>query len=291
MECLVALFVLVVAVAGPLVYVLYASGQAEQRERPFKWLALKYRARLQAGMFRQPRVRIRHGAGWIHITRSTSSGRVMLEFTLPWREGEFSLEVFSDDSPPEIASAQEVQLGEHGFRSQYRVRTSNVERGRRFLTEMVQWQLHKLRHLWGNDHVHLILHRRQLLIRKALPLDPRLDLEPALLLVLDLFGMVQLAHAEGITFLEDTPQVLENVHCQMCGDTILEDMVVCTRCKTPHHGDCWHYVGRCSTYGCAETTYVAVHAAQRNIEPPHEPELRQNGKFLPDAARTQREGL
>jgi photosystem II stability/assembly factor-like uncharacterized protein len=44
------------------------------------------------------------------------------------------------------------------------------------------------------------------------------------------------------------------VFCQVCGEEIGPDEVVyCQNCSTPHHLDCWNYVGWCSTYGCGCT--------------------------------------
>jgi hypothetical protein len=38
--------------------------------------------------------------------------------------------------------------------------------------------------------------------------------------------------------------------CPVCG-TALGDLVVrCESCKSPHHAECWKYVGQCSTYAC-----------------------------------------
>jgi hypothetical protein len=38
--------------------------------------------------------------------------------------------------------------------------------------------------------------------------------------------------------------------CLVCG-TGMDDVVVrCELCKTPHHAECWTYVGQCSTYAC-----------------------------------------
>lgn len=42
-------------------------------------------------------------------------------------------------------------------------------------------------------------------------------------------------------------------HCQVCGDMLDEadpGLVTCTRCGTPSHGECWDFVGRCSTFAC-----------------------------------------
>ncbi len=39
--------------------------------------------------------------------------------------------------------------------------------------------------------------------------------------------------------------------CKVCGEPILGgQMILCAVCKTPHHRDCWEYVGACSIYGC-----------------------------------------
>ena len=42
-------------------------------------------------------------------------------------------------------------------------------------------------------------------------------------------------------------------HCQICGETIVEDHVRCCQCATPHHEDCWQYYGECATFGCQST--------------------------------------
>ncbi len=39
--------------------------------------------------------------------------------------------------------------------------------------------------------------------------------------------------------------------CMVCGDQVgRAQTVTCKDCKTRHHRDCWHYIGKCSTYGC-----------------------------------------
>lgn len=40
--------------------------------------------------------------------------------------------------------------------------------------------------------------------------------------------------------------------CPVCGDPMTARVVFCVRCRTPHHAECWAYVGQCSTYGCRE---------------------------------------
>ncbi|MBI2900028.1 MAG: hypothetical protein HYY17_07570 [Planctomycetes bacterium] len=38
--------------------------------------------------------------------------------------------------------------------------------------------------------------------------------------------------------------------CQVCSSPMDGAVVRCELCRTPHHADCWEYLGRCSTFGC-----------------------------------------
>lgn len=38
--------------------------------------------------------------------------------------------------------------------------------------------------------------------------------------------------------------------CATCRGQEGEEWVVCSKCKTPHHKDCWEYCG-CAVYGCS----------------------------------------
>lgn len=44
--------------------------------------------------------------------------------------------------------------------------------------------------------------------------------------------------------------------CQVCGTGMSEGIVLCARCRTPHHGQCWRYLERCSTFACDGTSSV-----------------------------------
>jgi hypothetical protein len=39
--------------------------------------------------------------------------------------------------------------------------------------------------------------------------------------------------------------------CPVCSTPVEDDRGICTRCRTPHHKDCWNYLGGCAMYGCA----------------------------------------
>lgn len=46
---------------------------------------------------------------------------------------------------------------------------------------------------------------------------------------------------------------MNNIICPFC-QTVIEnlrnDMVICNKCGTPHHKDCWNENGKCTVYGC-----------------------------------------
>lgn len=74
--------------------------------------------------------------------------------------------------------------------------------------------------------------------------------------------MIDLAPRPEVTFIgevEEGVAVVEsafNAHvgrCLVC-DTSLDDVVAsCAACRTPHHAECWTYLGTCSTFGCGCT--------------------------------------
>jgi len=45
--------------------------------------------------------------------------------------------------------------------------------------------------------------------------------------------------------------------CPVCGTFMEKDQVRCELCRTPHHSECWTYMGRCSTYACPGKRSVA----------------------------------
>jgi hypothetical protein len=43
--------------------------------------------------------------------------------------------------------------------------------------------------------------------------------------------------------------------CQVCLEKMVSRVVYCAKCRTPHHEECWSYMGMCSTYGCREIRF------------------------------------
>jgi hypothetical protein len=76
----------------------------------------------------------------------------------------------------------------------------------------------------------------------------------ALLLHDDLIAGVSERLKEGVDIVENPDEEPEEAGpptCKVCGGPIADqDVITCAACSTPHHRDCWEYVGACSIYGC-----------------------------------------
>jgi len=42
----------------------------------------------------------------------------------------------------------------------------------------------------------------------------------------------------------------------VCGEKMESRVIFCAKCRTPHHEECWSYVGQCSTFGCREIRFT-----------------------------------
>jgi hypothetical protein len=66
--------------------------------------------------------------------------------------------------------------------------------------------------------------------------------------------LLRLGPEEGIAWVsgENGPGL-----CPVCAAAMEEAVVHCDKCRTPHHAECWTYVGQCSTYACKGKRCVA----------------------------------
>ena len=98
-------------------------------------------------------------------------------------------------------------------------------------------------------------------IRKVWHSPRGADLESFVERALAVSDQISLAVAAGIEFIVgQQPQLLEDARCGVCGESLANEIVVCRRCNTPHHRDCWQFGGGCATYACGsrECTVPAI---------------------------------
>jgi hypothetical protein len=65
----------------------------------------------------------------------------------------------------------------------------------------------------------------------------------------------------GVSIVASGPASVEDAGpplCKVCGDPISgTPKVFCSTCRTPHHRDCWEFIGSCSVFGCKGKNAIA----------------------------------
>jgi hypothetical protein len=65
-----------------------------------------------------------------------------------------------------------------------------------------------------------------------------------------------LDEAAGLQVVEAGGLVVDKPICNVCGAEIdRTDQVLCQRCETPLHRDCWRYNKKCAVFGCGSTSF------------------------------------
>ncbi|MDP6444545.1 MAG: RING finger protein [Pirellulaceae bacterium] len=269
MECfLVFLFVsIVLTVMGAL----GASTRARSSrlENSFRHIAQRYGGSfVSGGWFSRPVVHFRYGHDRIHVTIHTSriNKRNYTHIGLDWPDGAFRCEIMSRwayiPNQLEFRGLHESLAGDISFDRDYVVLTDDHEELRRLLTPGVMMLVNRLRGLFGDNFVHLSFNHGSLSVVKQRLVEQNEPLESYLRSFLELYDQAMLTRTVGIEFSETGDGVvLTEAVCQVCGEDIVTDMVFCQRCRTPHHRDCWDYIGACSVYGCQEVTYFTPQIA------------------------------
>jgi len=239
----------------------------------YKRLAHRYDGSYWPGdWFSTPSVRFHYEGVNVVVDLHKTGGRHARYYTqvhMSWPDPEFRCEIFPESMLSRIGRAmgvQDIKIGSPDFDERYVVRSSSPQETCNFLSGAVQFQVDKIRHLLGNGHVHVKFEGGRLVVRKrSLIRDDQL-LSALTALALELHAHALLTQSAGIEFENETvAQPVGEPTCQVCGEGIKENelMVICRRCKTPHHRDCWEYTSVCSTYGCGEFRYFVPRTARR----------------------------
>ena len=156
-----------------------------------------------------------------------------------------------------LMGVEDVLIGSPDFDDRYIIKGGSHAALCNLLSPGVQQQIEFLRRFLANGNIYVSFDRRELLVKKLSLIRDYHTLLAFTQLAIELYDRAVLTAEKGIEFVKDvTPPEITEAVCQICGETIGSDAVFCRRCRTPHHRDCWHYYGACSTYGCQETKYL-----------------------------------
>jgi hypothetical protein len=159
--------------------------------------------------------------------------------------------------PPK--GTQAVRTGDHVFDHEFVVQANDAEMARDFLNPMVRQAIGNLQRLVHAGGMLLSINPERLLVQidrnlgqstEALcqTVGETLVIHDGLQLGVSrrMRQGIEIVNHQELGHEDQGPPV-----CKVCGELIDGGpIVLCSNCRTPHHGDCWEYVGSCSIYGC-----------------------------------------
>ena len=257
-----------------LVFLLQAN-QKKRLDETYTQIARNHAGQVTTGtLFERPKVHFMHHGARVLLDSMVTGGKHKTYYTqlhIDWPDPHLRMRVFPEGIFSQIGKflgTQDIQIGSAEFDRNYIIQGNDERRIADVLAPGAQIRINALRHFLGNNDIYVGTTAGTLLIKKRSYIRDVEKLEQFIALGLALSDELTAVSADGIEFVAapassgaDDSQVI----CQICGEPIGADKVLCKSCRTPHHEDCWQYYGACSTYGCGQTHYVhAGHASRRN---------------------------
>lgn len=147
-----------------------------------------------------------------------------------------------------------IPVGDAAFESAYIVRSDDPHFARSLLDPESRALIEAGRRIGGGGRIRVNLDPLRLRVRKEEPLDSPADLVALARIGLGLLERVRDAvETRSAVQYYDAPPAATKPNCPVCAMAIADRPVLCRRCRTPHHPDCWDYAGGCSMFACGET--------------------------------------
>lgn len=259
MECI---FATIVLLAILIAIVAHKWGNAAGTNDAYAKLAARYGGKLtRGGWFRKPSARFQWHGGQVeisaHSSTTGSASSPATEATFTWPDAQLAVEVYPAgvwSRVTRLLGTGSMRIGTKAFDEHYVINTNSPDGAVRFLSAGVQWHIDRLSRLFHSGDIYLLLSDGELSIRKKQLLRGTAELDSFVRSCLELYEQALLTRTDGIAFVAGQ-QPEEPPKCLVCGEVAIIEIVVCRRCQTPHHKECWHYYGSCTTYGCGETRY------------------------------------
>lgn len=250
----------------------YVSGN---RFRAYRLLATKYHGKYEnRGFSDPPTVSFVHHGSNVRVGLAPQIAgqvlgprtRVVARFRtgLPFR---LELAPVSRPTPPQPPKGtRHVRVGDPEFDRGFNVQANDADMTRAFLSSDVRDALLRLQTFAPPSGMLVSINPERLLVQVDRNLarfnEELLNAVQAALIVHDgLQTGVASRLGQGIEILAAGPAQPDDAGppvCKVCGDPIVNPEVLCVICRSPHHRDCWDFVGSCSIYGCTGKQCVSA---------------------------------
>ncbi len=263
-----AILVFFVAVYGIVRLLSTVISRSGSWHHPYAQLALLYDGRVESrGRAATPLVCFHHRGAQVRVGLAPQSHaqvapfprtRVVIRFreSIPFR---LELAPWARQAPAQPPKGTRRVVIEHPSFGHYVVYANDREMARDFLRPLTWASIDRLHELVQEGGMLMSVSPERLLVQLDRDLGVGVELlagavQETLSLHDALIAAVDKRSNQGVVIVEganDGSSRLDPVVCKVCGEPITEGMVmVCETCETPHHRDCWAYVGSCSIYGC-----------------------------------------
>jgi hypothetical protein len=240
------------------------------RYRAYRQLAARYTGRYETrGLSDPPTVSFSHNGASVRVGLApTVVGQVeqfpRTRVVARFRSGiPFRLELAprARPAPPQAAKGTRlVRLDQPEFDREFVIQANDVEIARDFLSPEIRRAIVNLHRGVHSGGMLVSINPERMLVQIDRNLGSNVDslawaVQQALLLHDGLIDGVSKRMRQGVDIVDDPSIWAEDngpTICKVCGEPIgdEDEVVVCASCNTPHHRDCWEYVGACSIYGC-----------------------------------------
>ena len=237
------------------------------RFRAYRHLAAKYRGRYEnRGMSDPPTVSFTHNGSTVRVGLAPQfpgqptypRTRVVARFAkgLPFRLELAPIGRPSPAQPPK--GTRPVRVGDAEFDRAFIVQANDPEMARDFLTAPVRWAVANLLRLGPPGGMLVSINPERMLVQVDRNLGTSVDslaqgVQEALTIHDGLQSGVSARLGEGVAIVDSGPASAEDAGppvCKVCGELISGmPKVFCSTCRTPHHRDCWEFIGSCSVFG------------------------------------------
>ncbi len=232
-EVLVALVLLDVGLVLLVVYLIMRAS-ARKRAASYRPLAERLRARLllypgEAGML---------GLHW---------ERRGVQYRLKFGRGRVELRA----RPPRAALSRLRVRWDYEANTPLRVRVQENEQLRPVdvLSERLLTNLEMIARLGRPSGGVLESTPEEVVLRKPLGFEDDDAVELFVRLALPVLARaIRVCTFAGVEILDAAPT--GEGDCPVCSHPLAEESVRCSKCRAPHHPDCWEYLGGCATYAC-----------------------------------------
>ena len=151
--------------------------------------------------------------------------------------------------------AQDIAIGDRKFDSDYVIKAKPESLAGRLFSRSGSDLIRTVRRLEGSPDPTFDLDEQMVSVTVRNYLREELAMVTLIEAARDFCGSPGAPVPAGIVMGE--VQVAAGGACPVCGTTMAEGVVRCESCRTPHHRECWTYMGRCSTYACKGRRSVA----------------------------------